>query len=124
MATFQKFEDIHAWQMAREITLAIYGISGRGSFAKDFGLKDQIRRASVSITANIAEGHGRRTNVEFANFLNLARGSIAEVQSHLHIALGLGYVEQPEFEELYDRLSEISRMILALFRYLRQSSKP
>ena len=58
----------------------------------DFGLRDQIRRASVSIMANIAEGHRRRTNAEFANFLNMARGSAAEVQSHLYVALGLRYM--------------------------------
>ena len=87
MAKFNKFEEIQAWQKARDATLLIYRITLAADFAKDYGLKDQIRRASVSIMANIAEGHGRRTNVEFANFLNIARSSTAEVQSHLHIAL-------------------------------------
>lgn len=73
--------------------------------------------------ANIAEGHGRRTNAEFANFLNLARGSTAEVQSHLHIALGLGYLSQQDFDELYQQLTEISRMTLSLAQYLRNSDK-
>jgi four helix bundle protein len=92
MAKFSKFEEIQAWQKARDVALRIYRVSSDGSFARDLGLKDQIRRASVSIMANIAEGHGRRTNSEFANFLNLSRGSVAEVQSHLHIAHGLSYI--------------------------------
>lgn len=123
MAKFSKFEEIQAWQKAHAVTLQIYRVTADGNFSKDFGLKDQIRRASVSIMANIAEGHGRRTNAEFANFLNLARGSTAEVQSHLHIALGLGYVTQVDFDELYQQLTEISRMTLALAQYLRNSDK-
>ena len=123
MAKFSKFEEIQAWQKAYEVTLFVYRLTGSGNFAKDFGLRDQIRRASVSIMANIAEGHGRRTNIEFANFLNLARGSAAEVQSHLHIARGLEYVPQGDFEHVYQQLTEISRMTLSLAQYLRSSDK-
>jgi four helix bundle protein len=123
MAKFSKFEEIQAWQKANVATLQVYRLTSNSNFSKDFGLKDQIRRASVSIMANIAEGHGRRTNAEFANFLNLARGSTAEVQSHLHIALGLDYVSQTDFDELYQQLTEISRMTLALAQYLRNSDK-
>lgn len=94
MAKFSKFEEIQAWQKANEVTLLIYKLTQDNNFAKDFGLRDQIRRASVSIMANIAEGHGRKSNSEFANFLNIARGSVAETQSHLHIAVGLGYISQ------------------------------
>src|SRR5690242_1109867 len=110
MAKFSKFEEILAWQKARDVTLKVYEATSDGYFAKDFGLRDQIRRASVSIMANIAEGHGRRTNSEFANFLNLARGSAAEVQSHLHVAVGLNYISQEEFSDLYVELDEVSRM--------------
>lgn len=123
MAKFSKFEEIQAWQKANAVTLQVYRLTENVNFSKDFGLKDQIRRASVSIMANIAEGHGRRTNAEFANFLNLARGSAAEVQSHLHIAHGLGYISQPDFDELYQQLTEISRMTLSLAQYLRNSDK-
>ena len=123
MAKFSKFEEIQAWQKAHDVTLRIYRISGEGGFSKDYGLKDQIRRASVSIMANIAEGHGRRTNLEFANFLNLSRGSVAEVQSHLYIAHGLNYISQGDFAELYQQLTEISRMTLSLAQYLRTSDK-
>ena len=123
MAKFSRFEEIQAWQKAKDLTLTIYKITADEGFSKDYGLKDQIRRASVSIMANIAEGHGRRTNTEFANFLNIARGSAAGVQSHLYIALGLKYIEQKEFDELYQTLTEISRMTLSLAQYLRTTEK-
>ena len=122
MAKFERFEEILAWQKARDVIPQVYRCSSNGHFAQDFGLKDQIRRAAVSVMANIAEGHGRRSNTEFANFLNLARGSAAEAQSHLHIALGLGYIERDTFETLYDSLEEVSKMTLSLAKYLRNSA--
>jgi four helix bundle protein len=120
---FESFEEIVAWQKAYAITLDIYRITNKPDFTRDFGLKDQIRRAAVSVMANIAEGHGRKSNIEFANFLNIARGSAAEVQSHLHIAKGLGYIEQEEFDRTYSTLTEISKMTLALAKYLREQKK-
>ncbi len=77
----------------------VYSVSNNEKFAKDFSLRDQIKRASVSIMANIAEGHGRRTSAEFANFLNIARGSAIEVQSHLYVALDMKYISQNEFDK-------------------------
>lgn len=119
MATFNRFEDIQAWQKARRVTKLVYEMTAVGGFARDFGLRDQIQRASVSIMANIAEGFGRRSDKEFANFLNIAHGSVSEVQSHLYVALDLGYVEQNAFAKLYDLLGEISRMTLVLAQHLR-----
>src|SRR5215510_9229573 len=101
MATFSRFEDILAWQKAREATKAVYEITAQGDFARDFGLRDQIRKSSVSIMANIAEGFGRRSDKEFSNFLNIAHGSVAETQSHLYVALDLRYIPQTSFSELY-----------------------
>ena len=121
MAGFQRFEDIKAWQKARELTAAIYRLSGEPGFARDFGLRDQIRRASVSIMANIAEGYGRRTNKDFANFLVIAHASAAEVQSHLYIALDLKYISNDAFSDCYQQLDEISRMTMALCQHLRKS---
>jgi four helix bundle protein len=121
MATFKSFEDIQAWQKARQATRSIYEVTATGSFAKDFGLRDQIRRASVSIMANIAEGFGRHSDKEFANFLNIAHASVSEVQSHLYVALDLSYVDQASFKRLYDLLTEISRMTLVLAQHLRAS---
>ncbi len=122
MPTFKRFEEIQAWQKAREITKKIYSMSNKDAFAKDFSLRDQMKRASVSIMANIAEGHGRRTNTEFANFLNVARGSAIELQSHLYVALDLNYINKNEFNDVYERLDEVSGMTLSLAQYLRKKS--
>jgi len=89
MAAFRKFEDILAWQKARHSTLLVYKVTSKGDFAKDYDLRSQIRRACISIMANIAEGFGRHSDKEFANFINIAHGSATEVQSHLYIALDL-----------------------------------
>ncbi|MDQ3748385.1 MAG: four helix bundle protein [Acidobacteriota bacterium] len=121
MASFKKFEDIMAWQKARQSTKLVYEMTTEGQFAKDFGLRDQIRRSCVSIMANIAEGYGRRSDKEFSNFLNIAHGSIAEAQSHLYIALDLNYLNQNNFNKLYVLLDEVSRMIMGLTQHLRRT---
>jgi four helix bundle protein len=119
MAKIEKFEDIIAWQKARILVKEIYKVSARGDFSKDYGLKNQIRRAAVSIMGNIAEGFGRRSNQEFANFLNYSHGSAAEVQSHLYVASDLEYIQTKTFHMLYNMCDEISRMILSLENYVR-----
>lgn len=123
MPSFKRFEEILAWQKARAVTRQVYLLSNRGELAKDFSLRDQMKRASVSIMANIAEGHGRRTSVEFANFLNIARGSAVELQSHLYVALDLAYISQVEFDDVYHQLEEISKMAISLAQYLRKNSE-
>jgi four helix bundle protein len=121
MPTFRKIEDIQAWQKARQATRMIYELTANGMFAKDFGLRNQIQRASVSIMANIAEGFGRRSDKEFANFLNMAHGSISETQSHSYVALDLSYIDHQSFTKLYELLDEVSRMTLVLAQHLRGS---
>ncbi len=121
MATFTRLEDIQVWQKARQLTRNIYEITANGNFAKDYGLRNQIQRASVSIMANIAEGFGRRSDKEFANFLNMAHGSVSEVQSHLYVALDLNYISKDSFTELNDLLDEVSCMSLVLAQHLRKS---
>ena len=118
---FKRFEEIKAWQKARVGTGRVYQVSKNAAFAKDFGLCNQIRRAGVSVMANIAEGNGRRTNNDFASFLVQAHGSAAEVQSHLYIALDLGYLDQKDFDEIYGLFDEISRMLMTLAQHLRNS---
>lgn len=118
MATFQKFEDIQVWQKARQATKRIYETTKNHEFSKDFGLANQVRRASVSVMSNIAEGNGRKTNKDFANFLVMSHGSAGEVQSHLYVALDLGYINHDEFSELYNSFDEISRMTMSLCRHL------
>ena len=121
MATISKFEDIEAWQLARELTKAIYAISNDGAFARDFGLRDQIRRASVSIMSNIAEGFERGGDKEFFQFVSLAKGSSGEVRAQLYVALDAGYIDQQTFSRLSDMATQINRMLAGLMKYLRSS---
>src|SRR5690554_5430642 len=121
MATISKFEDIEAWQLAREMTKMIYAISNDGAFSRDFGLRDQVRRASVSIMSNIAEGFGRGGNKEFIQFLSTAKGSASEVQAQLYVALDAGYINQDQFQKLYSETEATARMIAGLLRYLQNS---
>lgn len=121
MPTFKTFKDIEAWQQARELTRGIYAISNNGAFARDFGLRDQIRRASVSIMSNIAEGHERSGTGEFVQFLSMAKGSAGEVESHLCVAFDLGYLDKLDFDRLSTTTARIGRLIGALMQYLRKS---
>ena len=121
MATFKKFEEIEAWKRARELTRRVYDISSKGTFAKDFGLKDQIRRASVSIMSNIAEGYDRSGTGEFIQFLATAKGSAAEVRCQLYVALDQRYIGDSTFAELSGLASEAGSMIGGLITYLRGS---
>ncbi|WP_372683738.1 four helix bundle protein [Desulfosarcina sp.] len=121
MSSFDKFEDIEAWKKARELTTAIYAATNGGSFARDFGLRDQIRRAAVSTMANIAEGFGRGGNKEFIQFLSVAKCSVSEIQSQLYVALDACYLNQTHFEELYTEADTTARLIGGLLRYLQNN---
>src|SRR6266699_2353867 len=101
MNKIEKFEDIIAWQKARVLTQEIYGCTKVGGFVRDFGLKDQIQRASVSTMANIAEGFDRGGDKEFIQFLSNSKGSCGEVKSHLYVALDQNYLSTGNFGELY-----------------------
>ena len=118
MAAFKSFEDIHAWQNSRVLVKEIYAATSSGDFVKDYGLKDQIRRAAVSICSNIAEGFERRGNKEFINFLWFAKGSAAEVCSQLHHAKDLGYITDERFKEMYDSAKLIGGMLFNLITVL------
>lgn len=120
MAAFKKIEEIQVWQKARAITKMTYEITNSGSISSDFGLRDQLRRACVSIMANIAEGFGRRSDKEFARYLDIAQGSACETQSRLYVALDLGYLPQKQFDQLYSGLDEVGRKIYALVQHLRR----
>ncbi len=121
MATFQRFEDIEAWQKARELTREIYKVSQKEPFLKDFGLRDQIRRASVSIMSNIAEGFERSGTGEFMQFLSMAKGSTGEVKAQLYVAVDQEYLDDKTFDRLYMLTAEISKMIAGLMNYIRTS---
>jgi four helix bundle protein len=106
-----RFEDLIAWQKARALTKEIYLASNTGLFSRDFSLKDQIRRASVSTMSNVAEGHERGNPGDFHRFLSIAKGSSGEVRSQLYVALDVGYLEEPEFNRRMRLGEECSRVI-------------
>jgi four helix bundle protein len=119
MARIKKFEEIEAWKKARKLTQEIYKATTQGSFTRDFGLRDQLQRASVSIMANIAEGFDGGSNREFLKFLTYALRSTTEVQSHLYVALDQQYLGQNSFHSLYDLSVEVKNLISGFIRYLR-----
>lgn len=110
-----RFEDILAWQKAKELNRLIYKLF---SSSRDFGFRDQIQRASVSVMNNIAEGFERKGNKEFKNFLFISKGSCGEVRSMLYLALDLNYVTRESFNELRERAEEISRMLSGFIKTL------
>ncbi|CUS31470.1 four helix bundle protein [Candidatus Nitrospira nitrificans] len=121
MPTFERFEDIEAWRQARVLCVEMYQVSGKGAFAKDFGLRDQIRRASVSIMSNIAEGFERSGSGEFVQFLAIAKGSAGEVRSQLYVALDQGYIAREDFGRLSGLAGDAARMVAGLMNYLRKA---
>lgn len=121
MATIQNFEEIEAWQKARELSRAIYACSCQGAFARDYALRDQIRRSVISIISNIAEGFERGGTAEFMQFLAIAKGSTGEVEAQLYIALDQGYITEEEFNSIRAMASSTKKLISGFMNYLKQS---
>ena len=122
MAAFKTFEEINAWQNARVLVKDVYAMTRCGDFSKDYGLRDQIQRAAVSICSNIAEGFERRGNKEFINFLWIAKGSAAEVCSQLYHARDLGYITEEKFKTMYKSAKQIGGMLFKLIDVLSSST--
>ena len=122
MATIERYEDIQGWQKARELTEFIYTLSKQEAFARDYGLKDQIRRAAVSIISNVAEGFERGGRAEFIQFLSIAKSSAGEVQSQLYVALDQAYITAEQFDQGYKLCDETMRLVGGFMAYLRKSS--
>ena len=121
-----KFEDLVAWQKARELTNEVYRITRTGNFAKDYGLCDQVRRSAVSIMSNIAEGFDRASRAEFHQFLVVAKGSAAEVRSQLYVAHDIGYIDKETFTRLKvlaDETSKITNALRAAVQRQRDNKK-
>ncbi len=116
----EKFEDILGWQSGREICNLVYRLTQTGSFSRDYGLRDQMRRAAVSIISNIAEGYESQNNRTFVRYLFIAKGSAAEVRAQAYIALDQGYITQENFDTLYQLTDQTSRRIRGLIVYLEQ----
>ncbi len=107
----ERFEDFIAWQKARSLAAGVYGVTSEGKFARDFGLKDQIQRAAVSIMSNIAEGFERGRATEFHQFLSVAKASCAELRSQLYIALDAGYITEEAFNRLMNQAIEVGQVV-------------
>lgn len=122
MAMIQRFEDIQAWQEARQLVKMIYALTSKELFSKDYGMRDQIQRASVSTMANIAEGFDCESKIEFARFLGIARRSAVEVQSLLYAALDTGYINQQEFDLHYEQARKTKALIGGFKRSLTKKS--
>ena len=116
-----RFEDIEIWKRARVLTKEIYEITNGGAFNRDFGLRDQLRRAAVSIMSNIAEGHERDGNAEFIQFLAIAKGSAGEVRAQLYIAFDVGYIDAETCKKLQASAIEVSKMLCGFINYLKAS---
>ena len=115
MASFNKFEEIIAWQKARDLTLIVYRCYRD---CRDYGFKDQIQRAIVSVMNNIAEGHERRSNKEMRQFLYIAKGSIGEVRSMNYLGFELNYISDEKYNEIYTKSLELSKVISGFIKSL------
>jgi len=124
MAKIERFEDIEAWQLARELTRRVYAVTKVAEFARDFGLKDQIQRASGSIMHNIAEGFDGGSNAEFTKFLRYAQRSCTEVKSQLYMALDQNYITEDSFRDLYDLTTKTHAKVGGFIRYLTTNQEP
>ncbi len=113
-----RFEEIEAWQLARELTRRIYELTKKANFALDYGLKKQIQNAAGSSMHNIAEGFDSETNPEFIRFLRYAKRSCTEVQSELYVALDQKYITDAEYEDSYDFAGRTRAVIRGLIKYL------
>lgn len=111
-----RFEDLVAWQKAPELTAEIYRVTQTGRFARDFGLANQMQRAAVSVMANLAEGFDRNRMTDFVRFVEISRGSAAEVISHLYVAKDVGYLDEETWQHLLAQSREVTRLLTALYR--------
>jgi four helix bundle protein len=119
MGSLKSFEEFEVWQTSREITFKIYDLTKQNAFAGDFGLKNQIRRASISVMSNIAEGHESQTKSVFIRHLGIAKGSAGEVRSQLYVAFDQKYITEVEFNATTELCKKASRQIAALMHYLK-----
>jgi four helix bundle protein len=117
----QRFEDLIVWQKSMDLAEEIYKVTKQGEFAKDWGLKQQVQRAAVSVPANISEGFERYSNKEFRQYLLIAKGSAGEVRTHLYLARNLGYVTPIEADLLIKKCVDVSRLLGGLVRSVTEN---
>jgi len=115
------FRELEVWKKARELAVAVYAMTVDGPLSRDFGLRDQMRRAAVSICSNIAEGNDRNTDRDTVRFLYMAKGSSAELISQIEIAQGIEYLDQPNAQNIVSRCEEVAKMLRGLIKHREQS---
>jgi four helix bundle protein len=119
MADHRPHRDLEVWQKAMDFVLEVYSITSRFPKSEAYGLTSQLRRASISIPSNLAEGAGRKGNKEFMHFLNIAQGSISEFDTQLELAYRLQYINKQDYSNLINRVTEISNMLYGLAKALK-----
>ncbi|HCO94532.1 MAG TPA: four helix bundle protein [Phycisphaerales bacterium] len=124
MATYNSFEDLPVWKTAKELSILAYKTTAEGKLRKDYGLKDQIQRAAVSVSSNITEGFERGSKREFIQFLYIAKGSCGELRSQLYIAKDLGYLDNGVSDNLIKSAYNTSKQISGFIKYLKNSQFP
>ena len=120
MATIERFEELEVWKAGMELCAEVYKTTNTELFAKDFGLKDQIRRASVSVPSNISEGYERDSKKQFLYFLVIAKGSCGEVRTQLKIAQMLGYINEDNYEIINNKALTTIKQLAGFIKYLKQ----
>jgi len=123
MTAITRFEEIEAWKISRQLTNMVYTLGNQTGFNRDFGLRDQMRRASVSVMSNIAEGFESRTDIQFINFLGFARASAGEVRAQLYVALDQRYIADEQFKETYALAETCARQIAKFISYLESNPR-
>jgi len=124
MGTYNSFEDLPVWQSAKNLAILVYKLTSIDKLKKDYGIKDQIQRAAISVSSNIAEGFERGSKQELIQFLYISRGSCGELRSQLSILKDIEYINNQEYENLYIKCKEVSRQINGFIEYLKSSNIP
>lgn len=123
MATFEKFEELEVWKLSMELCTNIYELTNKDLFSNDYGLKDQIRRSSISIPSNISEGFERDSKNQFVYFLTISKGSCGELRTQLKIAKSLNYISEKDFESINEKCISVSKQLSGFINYLKTKSK-
>jgi len=117
---YQDFKELRVWQEAKQLAIEVYKITGNARFSKDYGLRDQVQRAAVSIASNIAEGYERNSHKDFVRYLLIAKGSLSELRTQMEIALQIGHIDENVFEQIEDRCKKITGMLINLIKARRE----
>jgi four helix bundle protein len=117
---YQDFKELRVWQEGKQLAIEVYKITGNARFSKDYGLRDQVQRAAVSIASNIAEGYERNSHKDFVRYLLIAKGSLSELQTQMEIALEIGHIDENVFEQIEGRCKKITGMLINLIKARRE----